>query len=127
MPGGPSQVDTFDHKPLIENTPVNDRNWSTGSRYATQKWADEIAFGLNNTGRVEMGGDIFPKVAEKVDDESLFIQCTRILRACRGNSNVQFGPHSGCSPSLGSWLVYGLGAETDNLPGFAKSPRTGSG
>ena len=121
MPGGPSQVDTFDHKPLIEKyagqrPELVDRKSLRNTKNGLMK----SPFGFKQYG--ENGkwvSDIFPKVAEKVDD-LCFIHSmhTDIPEHAGAILMFNLGHIQAVRPSLGSWLVYGLGAETDNLPGF---------
>jgi hypothetical protein len=127
MPGGPSQVDTFDYKPEI-------------ARYAGQRPAEVDRKSLRNTRnglfpspfRFRQHGecgrwvsDIFPKVAECVDD-ICFIHSmhTDIPEHAGAMLMMNLGHLQPNRPSMGSWLVYGLGTENQNLPGFvAMSPR----
>ncbi|MEE3367871.1 MAG: DUF1501 domain-containing protein [Planctomycetota bacterium] len=121
MLGGPSHLDTFDPKPRL------DREHGKPLPFPKRK----IKFdGTGNLLRSpwkfrrygESGGevsDLFPQVARRVDD-----LC--IIRSMHG-TNVAHGAavlklHTGSDtfvrPSLGSWILYGLGAENQNLPGF---------
>lgn len=127
MPGGPSQVDTFDHKPMIKKFAgqrpeiVNRktlRNTKMGlmpSPYSfrqygqTGKWVSEI----------------FPHTAELVDD-LCFIHSmhTDIPEHAGAMMMMNSGHLQPGRPSMGSWLVYGLGTENRDLPGFiSMSPR----
>ena len=127
MPGGPSQVDTFDHKPAI-------------ARHAGQRPAEVDRKSLRNT----MGGlfpspfsfrqygqcgrwvsEIFPHVAACVDD-ICFIHSmhTDIPEHAGAMMMMNVGHLQPNRPSMGAWLVYGLGTENADLPGFvALSPR----
>ena len=127
MPGGPSQVDTFDYKPDIV-------------RYAGQRPAEVDRKSLRNTknglfpspyGFKQYGqcgkwvSDIFPHVAECVDD-ICFIHSmhTDIPEHAGAMLMMNAGHLQPNRPSLGSWLMYGLGSENQNLPGFvAMTPR----
>jgi hypothetical protein len=127
MPGGPSQVDTFDYKPEI-------------ARYAGQRPAEVDRKSLRNTRnglfpspfRFRQHGecgrwvsDIFPHVARCVDD-ICFIHSmhTDIPEHAGAMLMMNLGHLQPNRPSMGSWLVYGLGTENQNLPGFvAMSPR----
>ncbi len=127
MPGGPSQVDTFDYKPSLakhagERPKLVDRkslrNTKMGlmpSPYSFQqygqsgKWVSEI----------------FPHVAQCVDD-ICFIHSmhTDIPEHAGAMMMMNAGHLQPSRPSMGSWLVYGLGTENQDLPGFvAMSPR----
>lgn len=127
MPGGPSQVDTFDYKPEI-------------LKYAGQRPAEVDRKSLRNTRnglfpspfRFRQYGqcgkwvsEIFPHVAECVDD-LCFIHSmhTDIPEHAGAMMMMNVGHLQPNRPSLGSWLVYGLGTDNQNLPGFvAMSPR----
>jgi hypothetical protein len=127
MPGGPSQVDTFDYKPDI-------------AAYAGQRPAEVDRKSLRNTKnglfpspyKFKQYGqcgkwvsDIFPHVAECVDD-ICFIHSmhTDIPEHAGAILMANIGHLQPTRPSMGAWLVYGLGTENQNLPGFvAMSPR----
>jgi hypothetical protein len=127
MPGGPSQVDTFDYKPDI-------------TRYAGQRPAEVDRKSLRNTknglfpspyGFRQYGqsgkwvSDLFPNVAQCVDD-ICFIHSmhTDIPEHAGAILMMNAGHLQPSRPSLGSWLMYGLGSENQNLPGFvAMTPR----
>ncbi|MBS0266001.1 MAG: DUF1501 domain-containing protein [Planctomycetes bacterium] len=127
MPGGPSQVDTFDYKPEI-------------AKFAGQRPAEVDRKTLRNTknglfpspfGFKPYGqcgkwvSDIFPQVGQCVDD-LCFIHSmhTDIPEHAGAIMMMNVGHLQPNRPSLGSWLVYGLGTENQNLPGFvAMSPR----
>ena len=127
MPGGPSQVDTFDYKPDI-------------AKHAGQRPSEVDRKTLRNTKNGlfpspfnfaqhgECGrwvSDIFPHVAKCVDD-ICFINSmhTDIPEHAGAMMMMNVGHLQPNRPSMGSWLVYGLGTENQNLPGFvAMSPR----
>jgi hypothetical protein len=122
MHGGPSSIDTFDYKPTLE------------------KWHDKplpfkrpLTFAEGDMGNLMkspwefkqygQGGlwisSLFPHVAACADD-----LC--IIRSMVGDSVAHGGAslqlHTGSNtftrPSMGSWVVYGLGSENQNLPGY---------
>ncbi|OUW81239.1 MAG: hypothetical protein CBD74_08525 [Saprospirales bacterium TMED214] len=124
MEGGPSQLDTFDRKPLLnelagQSLPASFREPITamgekGSPLleCKRKWNRYGESGLEIS-------DWFPHVAEHADELA-------ILRSCYGEGINHSG---GCNlmntgsiiagrPSLGSWVTYGLGSETEELPAF---------
>ena len=126
MPGGPSQVDTFDHKPLIakhagQRPSVVDRKTLRN----TKNGLFPSPFGFKQYGECgKWVSDIFPHTAECVDD-ICFIHSmhTDIPEHAGAIMMTNVGALQPNRPSMGAWLVYGLGAETDNLPGFvAMSP-----
>jgi hypothetical protein len=127
QPGGPSQVDTFDYKPELE-------------KYAGQRPELVDRKSLRNT---KMGlmpspfsfaqygqsgkwvSDIFPHVAECVDDIAFIHSMhTDIPEHAGAIMMMNVGHLQPNRPSMGAWLCYGLGTENNDLPGFvAMSPR----
>ncbi|MFN7889383.1 MAG: DUF1501 domain-containing protein [Pirellula sp.] len=126
MPGGPSQVDTFDHKPLLakhagERPEIVNRK----SLRNTQMGLMPSPFGFQQYGQSgKWVSDIFPETAKCVDDicfvHSMYTDIPEHAGAILMSNLGSLQPNR---PSMGSWLLYGLGAETENLPGFvAMSP-----
>jgi hypothetical protein len=121
MHGGPSQVDTFDPKPLLARE--NGKPYS-GPRprvvFAQTGNLLKSPWEFRKYGQsgIEVS-DLFPEVGKCVDD-----LC--ILRSLHGDNTAHGGAllqlHTGSDtfarPSMGSWAVYGLGTENQNLPGF---------
>lgn len=127
MPGGPSQVDTFDHKPEIakrkgERPELVDRK----SLRNTKNGLMPSPFGFKQYGKCgKWVSDIFPQVGSCVDD-ICFIHSmhTDIPEHAGAIMMMNLGHLQPSRPSMGAWLVYGLGTENQNLPGFvAMSPR----
>lgn len=127
MPGGPSQVDTFDHKPLIEKfrgqrPKVVDRK----SLRNTKNGLFPSPFGFRQYGQCgKWVSDIFPHVG-KLADDICFIHSmhTDIPEHAGAILMMNLGHLQPSRPSMGSWLAYGLGTENQNLPAFvAMSPR----
>jgi hypothetical protein len=121
MHGGPSQVDTFDPKPLL--TRDNGKplpfakprvQFAQTGNLLKSPW-DFKKYGQSGT---EVS-DLFPEVAQHVDD-----LC--VIRSMYGSNPAHGGAllalHTGSDtfvrPSMGSWITYGLGTENQNLPGF---------
>ena len=125
MQGGPSQVDTFDPKPLINKLHGQHPPASFGDEdFQNGKLAQQVILGTKRTFRkygqsgLEVS-DLLPHIAEQADDYA-------VIRSCYHegftHSQAQFLINNGWSrigrPSLGSWILYGLGSENQNLPGF---------
>jgi hypothetical protein len=127
MPGGPSQVDTFDHKPDLEKY-AGQRPESVNRKTLrnTKNGLMKSPFGFKQYGECgKWVSDIFPHVAEMVDD-ICFIHSmhTNIPEHAGAIMMANLGHLQPNRPSMGSWLVYGLGTENQDLPGFvAMSPR----
>jgi hypothetical protein len=121
MKGGPSHVDTFDPKPLLDRDdgkpPPFDLPRVT---FAKQGNLLKSPWKFQQFGESGLPvSDLFPHVAKHVDD-----LC--ILRSLYGTNPAHGGAllklHTGSDqfvrPSMGSWITYGLGTENQNLPAF---------
>jgi len=142
MVGGPSQVDTFDYKPLLKKldghpVPQSIRNAVEASRHANVfKGCHELMdtrYKFSQHGESGMWvSDLFPNVAKHVDD-LCFIHSMQA--ESNNHAPASYQMHTGETvvgkPSLGSWVTYGLGTENQNLPGyvllFENGPYGGAG
>ncbi|MCA9048450.1 MAG: DUF1501 domain-containing protein [Planctomycetaceae bacterium] len=128
MAGGPSHVETFDPKPLLNK--LNGQPRPTEFGEAKYQFVSEGARLLGTRRRFRRYGDsgievsdLFPHTAACIDDIA-------VLRSCHGDSVVhsaaQYQLFSGRVvpgfPSMGSWFLYGLGAETRSLPSYVVMP-----
>jgi len=136
MQGGPSHVDTFDHKPLLakyhdqEFDFADDRvKAKTGMRTSAHKlmkspWAFRP---YGETGHLV--SDLFPHTARHVD-RLCFVHSLHTEGVAHGPATLflHCGATNFVRPSMGSWISYGLGTENQNLPGFVTiSPSAGNG
>lgn len=122
MKGGPSHVDTFDPKPLLQRDDGKpfpfDLPRVTFSKSDGKLLKSPWKFKQHGESGLPVS-ELFPHVAKCVDD-----LC--ILRSLHGSNPAHGGAllklHTGSDtfvrPSLGSWVTYGLGTENDSLPGF---------
>jgi hypothetical protein len=123
MDGAPSQVDTFDYKPLLEKHHGKDPHtllkveptqfdnvgkvmaspWKFAQHAQCGRWVSEL----------------FPHVAKCVDDLA-FIRSmwTKFPEHTSANYFLHTGSGVQGRPSMGAWASYGLGSENRNLPGF---------
>jgi len=125
MQGGPSHIDTFDPKPLLQQLDGQHPPESFGSEdFQNGQFRDLVIMGSKRTfGRHGQSGleisDLFPHVAQRADDLAVIRSC---FHEGFTHSQAQFLIHNGWPrigrPSLGSWILYGLGSENQNLPGF---------
>ncbi len=127
MPGGPSQVDTFDYKPaLAGNAGQRPDIVNRKSLRNTKGGLMPSPFGFRRYGQSgKWVSDIFPHVAGCVDD-ICFVHSmhTDVPEHASAILMMNLGHLQPTRPSMGGWLVYGLGSENRNLPGFvAMSPR----
>src|SRR3954464_6578423 len=117
--GGPSHVDTFDPKPMllkydgkpVPNTRLTERK--TGAAFPSP-----FKFQRYGQSGIEVS-ELFAQTAAHIDD----IAVIRSMQAQVPNHEpslmlMNCGDSIQTRPSLGSWLMYGLGTENQNLPGF---------
>jgi hypothetical protein len=118
--GGPSQVDTFDPKPLLtkfHGTPAPGGNLKTERKTGTLL---KTPFEFRRCGRSGLEiSEIFPKLGALADDLCV-IRSMHVERPNHEPSLFMFncGHMLAGHPSMGAWLTYGLGTENQNLPGF---------
>lgn len=137
--GGPSQVDTFDPKPMLEkyhSRPVEE----VLKDY--QKQAGEVASGMGRlSGKLQRSGfkfskygqsgaeisELFPLLAKQADElcivrsmhtKSSVHEPAQLMMTCGELVNVR--------PSIPAWAVYGLGTENENLPAFVALSESGT-
>jgi hypothetical protein len=121
MGGGPSQIELFDPKPRLAREHGKPYPYEKPKlqRTATQNLMAS-PFLLPRRGRsgIEIS-ELLPSLAGRVDDLCIVrsMQADNINHA---NACLQMvtGEQVFSRPSLGSWLLYGLGTENENLPGF---------
>ncbi|KAB2659981.1 MAG: DUF1501 domain-containing protein [Verrucomicrobia bacterium] len=122
MYGGPSQVDTFDYKPALyplDGKTVPVKTFGRGGkksegRVVGPKWQ------FKQYGQCgKWVSDLFPHLATCVDDIA-FVHSMVADSPIHGSAMLQMntGKILSGSPSLGSWVNYGLGSVNENLPGF---------
>ncbi|MFT5468866.1 MAG: hypothetical protein ACI8UO_003978 [Verrucomicrobiales bacterium] len=129
MPGGPSAIDTFDYKPDIAKH-AGERPASVDLRSLrnTKGGLLKSPFEFSQHGQTgKWVSSIFPETAKMVDDICfLHGMYTDIPEHAGGILMATTGHVQPIRPSLGSWLLYGLGTESENLPGFvALAPGNG--
>ncbi len=120
MNGGPSQVDTFDPKPALAR--YNGTS-PPGSSLGTERRTGGLMmspFRFNNCGKSGLPvSEIFPKIGECADDLCVIRSMyTNVPNHEPSLLMMTCGDMQPVRPSMGSWLVYGLGTENQNLPGF---------
>ena len=141
MAGGPSQLDMFDHKPMLNqlNGEPMPQSYLEGKRFAFMASSHRTNL-LGTKRRFRQHGesgawfsDLLPHTASIADKLTFIKTCKTDLfnhapaKLFMNTGSGQFG-----RPSLGSWLTYGLGSECSDLPGFVvlqsgpRGPRGGS-
>jgi hypothetical protein len=118
--GGPSQIDTFDPKPLLkkyEGKKLPQGNLTT-ERPTGAALPSPFAFRKYGQSGIEVS-EIFDRTAQHIDD-----MC--IIRSMYANTPnheqsmrlMNCGDERLSRPSMGAWVTYGMGTENENLPGF---------
>jgi hypothetical protein len=141
MAGGPSQLDMFDHKPMLNklNGEPMPQSYLEGKRFAFMASSHRTNL-LGTKRRFRQHGesgawfsDLLPHTASVADKLTFIKTCKTDLfnhapaKLFMNTGSGQFG-----RPSLGAWLTYGLGSECSDLPGFVvlqsgpRGPRGGS-
>ncbi|MBZ2185841.1 MAG: DUF1501 domain-containing protein [Bryobacter sp.] len=121
MHGGPSQVDTFDYKPLLK------RDHGKPLPFARPKVVSGETFNLLQSPWAfkqygQSGAwvsDLFPELAKCVDD-ICFVKSMHGSNSRHGGALLELhtGSDTFIRPSMGSWITYGLGSENNSMPGF---------
>jgi len=121
MAGGPSQIDTFDYKPLLQRDHGKDLPFAkprvqfapTGKLLASP-WK----FKKYGESGIDVS-ELFPHVANSIDDLCI-LNSVHGTNAAHGGAMLKLhtGSDSFVRPCMGSWITYGLGSENQDLPGF---------
>jgi hypothetical protein len=121
MSGGPSHVDTFDPKPRLDRENGNPLPFEMPKLVRTKTGnllKSPFKFRKHGQAGIEVS-ELFPRIASCVDDLCII----RSMVADNINHNgaclqMNTGEQAFSRPSMGSWMLYGLGSENQNLPGF---------
>ncbi len=136
MQGGVSHVDSYDHKPRLLKDDGKQFSFDdartiaqSGQRGSTQRIMKPL-WKFAQHGKSGMwASDLFPEVAKHVDD-LCFIKSMHTEGVAHGPATLflHCGSTNFIRPSMGSWTIYGLGTENQNLPGFVSiAPSAGNG
>ena len=121
MNGAPSQVDTFDPKPALlkyaGQRPASTANLKTENGTGGLM-PSPFKFQKYGQGGVEIS-ELFPNLAQCADDLCVIRSMHTDVPVHESSNWMMFtGNITPVRPSYGSWLLYGLGTENQNLPGF---------
>lgn len=125
MNGGPSQIDTFDPKPdvtKLDGKPlppsIKERLQQTQRNRAGVLFGSPFKFSKHGDSGLEIS-ELFPHVAEHADELCVIRSMQgEVANHSPGLLLTNCGHSTLPRPSLGSWLLYGLGTESEDLPGF---------
>jgi len=124
--GGPSHLETFDYKPKlaeITGTPMPE-SLTKGQQIAQLQGKQLICFGpthgFKRFGKSgQMLCELFPHIGSVVDETCIVRSMwTEQINHDPAHTFMNSGSIITGRPCMGSWVLYGLGAEADNLPGF---------
>ncbi len=119
MNGGPSQVDTFDPKPALEK--FNGQKPSSEVRTERKTgmlMRSPFRFARQGRSGLEIS-ELFPHLSRCADDLCVVRSMhTNIPNHEPALLMMTSGETQPTRPSMGSWLLYGLGTDNQNLPGF---------
>jgi hypothetical protein len=121
MKGGPSHVDTFEQKPLLDRDHGKPFPYDKPKvQFAPTGNLLKSPWKFSPHGQCgHMVSELFPNVARHVDD-ICFLHGLHGTNAAHGGALLKLhtGSDNFVRPSIGSWVTYGLGSENSSLPGF---------
>jgi len=141
MAGGPSQLELFEHKPMLNklNGQPIPESYTKGKRFAFMDSSHRSDLLGTKIGFKQYGqsgawvSDYLPHTAGIVDDISIVTTCkTDLFNHAPAKFYMNTGSGLFGRPSMGAWVTYGLGSECDDLPGFVvlqsgpRGPRGGA-
>src|SRR5436190_20238250 len=133
--GGPSHLETFDYKPKLaemSGTPMPE-SLTRGQQIAQLQGQRLTCFGPTHGFRRfgqsgQMICELFPHIGGIVDEACIVRSMwTEQINHDPAHTFMNSGSIITGRPSVGSWVLYGLGAETENLPGFVVLISEGKG
>jgi hypothetical protein len=135
MAGGPSQLETFDHKPELaaRNGQPMPESLTKGQQLAQLQGKPLVCFGPQHPFR-PMGPngtmicELFPHIGSVLGDICLIrSMTTEAINHDPAHMFMNTGSQIAGRPSMGSWVTYGLGSEAADLPGFVVLTSLGKG
>jgi hypothetical protein len=135
MAGGPSQLESFDYKPKLaelDGQPMPE-SMTKGQQLAQLQGQKLVCLGPQFP-FVKMGksqteiSTLFPHIGSVLDDICLVrSMTTEAINHDPAHMFMNTGSQIAGRPSMGAWVTYGLGSESENLPGFVVMVSTGKG
>lgn len=133
--GGPSHLETFDHKPKLRemHSKAMPESFTKGQQIAQLQGKPLICFGpqfgFKRFGKSEAEVcELFPHIGGIMDKVTVIKSMwTEQINHDTAHAIMNAGNILPGRPSMGSWVTYGLGAESSNLPGFVVLMSSGRG
>jgi len=126
MAGGPSHLETFDYKPQLarlHGQPMPE-SFTKGQQVAQLQnqelacFAPQFAFSRHGRSGQEIS-ELFPHISTVADDLCIIrSMVTDAINHDPAHTLMNTGTMISGRPSMGSWVLYGLGSESEDLPGF---------
>ncbi|MBY0515159.1 MAG: DUF1501 domain-containing protein [Gemmataceae bacterium] len=136
MQGGVSHVDSYDYKPRLDaddgkQLPFDDARAvaNSGTRGSSKRVMKPLWKFARRGQSGLWASDLFPEVARHMDDLCV-VKSLHTEGVAHGPATLflHCGSTNFVRPSTGSWVLYGLGTENQNLPGFVSiAPSAGNG
>lgn len=137
MAGGPSHLETLDYKPelvkqdgkpmpksITEGQPIAQLQ---GKRDQLKVMGPQHGFSKHGQSG-QMISDVFPNIAKIADDIAIVnSMTTKQINHDPAHTFMNTGTQISGRPCMGSWINYGLGSVSDNLPGFVVLTSVGGG
>jgi hypothetical protein len=136
MAGGPSHLETLDYKPELAkmNGKPMPQSFTKGQPIAQLQGNKNLTclgpqHEFKNYGKSGQHiSSIFPEIGSVADDIAIVrSMVTEQINHDPAHTFMNTGTQISGRPSMGSWLLYGLGAETENLPGYVVLTSVGGG
>ncbi len=129
MEGAPSHVDTFDHKPQLTADDGKPAPSGTGGFRRGKLLGSPFQFARHGESGLWIS-ELFPEVARHADKLCVLNGMhTDLPNHAQAFLQMHCGVFQSSRPSVGAWVLYGLGTTNENLPGFItiNPPRTNGG
>ena len=135
LAGGPSHLETFDHKPLLAELDGKEmpESVTAGQPIAQLQGQKLTCFGPQHPfakfgkNQVEICS-LFPQIGSVIDDICLIRSMTTdAINHDPAHMFMNTGSQIAGRPSMGAWVTYGLGTEAEDLPGFVVLTSLGKG
>jgi hypothetical protein len=118
MQGAPSHVDTFDYKPALERDDGKSPGAGVGGKGNRKLMKSPWKFHESGESGLLIS-ELFPHLAKNADDLCLLNGMhTDLPNHPQASVQLHTGSFQFVRPSLGAWVLYGLGTENAELPGF---------
>jgi hypothetical protein len=135
MAGGPSQLELFDHKPKLaemDGQPMPE-SFTSGQQLAQLQGQSLVCLGpkfrFRRYGKCGLElGELLPSIGSVADEICVIRSMTTdAINHDPAHMFMNTGSQIAGRPSMGAWVTYGLGSESEDLPGFVVMVSTGAG